>query len=157
MDVSSLDGASARLAVELRLEDITDALQNLELQAGQSASFQALRRSLQDQLDFIGAGVCSMAPRTPSFRACSLANLLFCRTIRIRTATQRYPLIPRLSLLRAQLRLAATRKKETTLSLSLNPNPNLKLCAAPALIYIPRRIQSSSSASHTRISTAISA
>ncbi|KAH7070485.1 hypothetical protein BKA63DRAFT_579073, partial [Paraphoma chrysanthemicola] len=57
MDLRSLDHASARLIVQLRLEEITDALQNTELEGDQSASFRALRKILQDQLEDYGGAV----------------------------------------------------------------------------------------------------
>ncbi|KAF2030583.1 hypothetical protein EK21DRAFT_88709 [Setomelanomma holmii] len=55
MDVSALDRPSAKLVVELRLKEITDALQGVDPEADQTANYRALERSLQDQLSIFSA------------------------------------------------------------------------------------------------------
>lgn len=53
MDITTLDRVTGRLVVELRLEDITEALQSLELDEETTASYRALRHTLQDQLAIV--------------------------------------------------------------------------------------------------------
>lgn len=50
MDVHDLDRESAKLIVDLRLEEIAETLQGNELEAGQAASLRAWRTSLMEQL-----------------------------------------------------------------------------------------------------------
>jgi hypothetical protein len=53
MNITSLDRATGRLAVELRLQEITDALANVELDEDSTAKYRAVRLTLQDQLAII--------------------------------------------------------------------------------------------------------
>jgi hypothetical protein len=57
MDLDHMDTATARLTVELRLADITDALANVDLQGDQRATFGVLRTTLRTQLRTIGGEV----------------------------------------------------------------------------------------------------
>jgi hypothetical protein len=60
MDITSLDNATGRLVVELRLKEITEVLANIELDEDSTASYRAVRLTLQDQLAIIYDDVCSL-------------------------------------------------------------------------------------------------
>jgi hypothetical protein len=53
MDITTLDRATGRLVVELRLEEITEALANVELDEDSTASYRSIRLTLQDQLAIV--------------------------------------------------------------------------------------------------------
>jgi hypothetical protein len=59
MDITTLDHATGRLVVQLRLEEIMEALEHSNLDNSTTASYRALRHTLRDQLEMMGEEVCT--------------------------------------------------------------------------------------------------
>ncbi|KAF7452978.1 hypothetical protein TUN199_04948 [Pyrenophora tritici-repentis] len=51
MDVTGLDNATGKLVVQIRLDEIMDALRDIELETDSALSYQILRHVLEDQLE----------------------------------------------------------------------------------------------------------
>jgi hypothetical protein len=58
MDVSALDRATGRIAVQLRLDEITQALRGFALDNDGIASYRALELTLRDHLEMLGDEGC---------------------------------------------------------------------------------------------------
>ncbi|KAI4628792.1 hypothetical protein J4E83_003345 [Alternaria metachromatica] len=53
MDITGLDRATGRLVIQIRLDEITEALEGVQLDDNGTASYRAIRHTLQDQLSII--------------------------------------------------------------------------------------------------------
>lgn len=58
MDITGLDRATGRLVIQIRLDEITEALEGVQLDDNGTASYRAIRHTLQDQLSIIYGQVC---------------------------------------------------------------------------------------------------
>jgi len=57
MDVYTLDSATAKLVLELRITEIAEALKDVSLEDGQASSFKAVQDALRNQLLGMGGEV----------------------------------------------------------------------------------------------------
>jgi len=57
MDVNTLDSATAKLVLELRISEIAEALNDVSLEADQASSFKAVQDALRNQLLGMGGEV----------------------------------------------------------------------------------------------------
>ncbi|KAI4960351.1 hypothetical protein J4E86_001973 [Alternaria arbusti] len=53
MDITGLDRATGRLVIQIRLDEIAEALEGVQLDDNGTASYRAIRHTLQDQLSII--------------------------------------------------------------------------------------------------------
>jgi len=58
MDITGLDRATGRLVIQIRLDEIAEALEGVQLDDNGTASYRAIRHRLQDQLSIIYGQVC---------------------------------------------------------------------------------------------------
>jgi len=57
MDVNTLDSATAKLVLELRITEIAEALKEVSLEGDQASSFKAVQNALRNQLLGMGGEV----------------------------------------------------------------------------------------------------
>jgi len=58
MDISGLDRATGRLVIQIRIDEITEALEGVQLEDNGTAAYRVIRRTLQDQISIIYGQVC---------------------------------------------------------------------------------------------------